>query len=96
MNNFERVAIFTAIENIETQIKGVKTLIAASSNQQPVGKHTVTSGVQQDTDELSDEEEELLEKTLKEAGEREVQRMQKQAEVHYQKEFDIVLKSLDG
>ncbi len=40
MNNFERVAIFTLIEGIEGQLRGLKTLLAAGGNQDAAHKTT--------------------------------------------------------
>lgn len=69
MNSFERVAIFTVIDNIESQIRGLKTLIAAS-NAGAMPDHKVTM-VQQDptSNELSEQEDDMLEKQLLKARE---------------------------
>lgn len=67
MNQFERVAIYTTIESIEAQLRGLKTLIAASSGVAEQGKtHKVTQTMGDDGT-LSEDEEQLLEKQLKKA-----------------------------
>jgi hypothetical protein len=60
MNHFERTAVFTMIETIEAQLRGLKTLIAASSNATaPAAKSTSTIG-EVDSHMMTDDEETAL------------------------------------
>lgn len=99
MNHFERVAIFTAIEAIENQIRGVKTLLAASSTNQPAdtkGAHRVTRTSQDpiDSDELSEEDEAKLDEVLEAAREAHVGKLKHEAEAVFQEEWDKTAKTL--
>ncbi len=95
MNHFERVAIFTLVENIESQLRGLKTLLAASSNQgSPAREHKVTQTTDIDSHELSDDEEAILQKTLEEARQAEIDRMRKAAENHFQKEWSLAAEGM--
>lgn len=68
MNQFERVAIYTTIESIETQLRGLKTLIAASSGvEDQQKKHVTTQTLGGDDGTLTDEEEKILESKLRAA-----------------------------
>lgn len=96
MNHFERVALFTQIENIETQLRGLKTLLAASSSEPGGNKHKVTPTIENDDMELSEQDEAELEKALKSAQEKEVARMRIAAEAHFQTEWDKTAKTLSG
>lgn len=99
MNHFERMAIFTMVENIENQLKGLKSLIAASSSVTTTAPHKVTSTLEQDSPELSEEDEDRLQAELENARKAEVDRMSKSAETHFQNEWDTAAKamaSLDG
>lgn len=100
MNHFERMAIFTVVENVENQLKGLKALIAASSNSQPQsGVHKTTSTIPDDSQELSDEDEDRLQKELELARKSEIERMRKEAEGHFQSEWSLTtqaMSSLDG
>lgn len=99
MNHFERVAIFTLIENMENQLKGLKTLIAASANQASTPQHKVTTTLDTDSNELSDSDEDMLAKTLEAARKTQVERMSKAAETHFQAEWDLTaqgMSALDG
>lgn len=92
VNHFERVAIFTVVENIENQLKGLKTLIAASANATtPAGSHKVTRMDEPDSNELSDDEDEKLEAVLNKAREEEVARMAQTAQAYFRKELDTVI-----
>ena len=100
MNHFERVAIFTVIENLENQLRGLKTLIAASANgaSDPT-QHKVTATLEADSPELSEEDEDRLQRELELTRQREIERMRKTAETHFQKEWDLGVQgmaSLDG
>ncbi len=100
MNSFERVAFFTMIENIENQVRSLKTLLAASASQGAgEAKHRVTATLDHESHELSEEDEAKLEKELEIARTGEVDRMRKSAEAHFQDEWDKQAKamaSLDG
>lgn len=90
MNHFERTAIFTLVENIEGQLRGLKTLIAASGNSGPDPKaqaHKVTATIDQDSPELSQDEEDRLTAELQLVRDSEIARMRKTAEGHFQKEW---------
>lgn len=93
MNHFERVAIFTTIENIENQLRGLKTLIAASAAPDAKSTHKVTPTLDTDSHELSDDDEDRLAKELEAARETEIQRMRKAAEATFQGEW---AKTSDG
>lgn len=86
MNQFERVAIFTAIEGIEAQLRGVKALIAAASGA-PQGKaetHKTTSTLSDfESHELSDEEDQKLQAQLLALREKQMRGMVQQAEDIY-------------
>jgi hypothetical protein len=101
MNHFERIAIFTVVENIESQLRGLKTLIAASSSAQgpSPSTHKTTPTLDTDSHELSDEDEEKLHRELELARTTEIARMRKEAEGHFQKEWEKtaqVMSDLDG
>lgn len=96
MNHFERVAIFTLVENIEAQLKGLKTLIAASSSQGGPANHKVTQTLETDSHELSDEDEDKLQKQIEIARKDEVDRMRKTAEAHFQSEWDLGVKAMSN
>ncbi len=101
MNHFERVAIFTLVENIENQLKGLKTLIAASANiaAPSGGSHKVTQTIDHESHELSDDDEDRLQAELEKARTVEIERMRKSAETHFQNEWDQGVKAmsdLDG
>ncbi len=98
MNHFERMAIFTLIENVESQLKGLKTLLAASAN--GIGaapaEHKVTRTHQAiDSEELSEEDEDKLQETLELARTEAMARATKQAEAHFQAEWQTVSKKPD-
>ncbi len=94
MNHFERVAVFTVIENMESQLKGLKTLIAAASSPTSPATHKTTQTLETDSQELSEEEELRLEEALKAAQDKEVKRMRQSAETHFQKEWDLAAKTM--
>ncbi len=98
MNHFERMAIFTAIENLEAQLKGLKTLIAASNS--PAEKsHKTTPILETDSLELSDEDEDKLQKELEASRLAQIEKMRKAAEAHFQDEWSLTantMASLDG
>jgi hypothetical protein len=95
MNHFERIAIFTAIESIESQLRGVKTLLAASANNgEPAKEHKVTRTLDVDSEELSDDEEDRLHKEIKFAQEQEIERMRKSAESSFQNVWDETAKGM--
>ncbi len=95
MNHFERVAIFTLVENIENQLKGLKTLIAASANQgTSSASHKVTPTLEMDSHELSDDDEDRVERAISEAREEEVQKMRKSAEATFQTEWDATAQGM--
>lgn len=100
MNHFERVAIFTVIENLENQLKGLKTLIAASANEAAASTpHRVTSTLETDPQELSEEDEDKLFTELELTRQRNIEGMRKTAEAHFQKEWDLGVQgmaNLDG
>jgi hypothetical protein len=90
LNHFERVAIFTAIDSIETQLRGLKTLIAAAAgiDQQA---HRTTRTIDPDSNELSDIEEDRLEKEIQRARTEELERMSKHAAGFFEEQWsDIV------
>ncbi len=83
MTNFERVAIFTLIENVENQLKGLKVLLAASAAPGVGGGSTSSHkvhGQPQETNEMTVDEENALESALKAARERENKAMANAAE----------------
>lgn len=91
MNHFERVAIFTLVENIENQLKGLKTLISASANTgAPQQTHKTTALLDPESHELSEEEEERLQAELA----ANIERMRKSAESAFQGEWETVSKKL--
>lgn len=94
MNHFERVAIFTVIENMESQLKGLKTLIAAASSPTSTATHKTTSTMEHESQELTEEEELRLEEALKAAQDKEIKRMSNSAEVHFQKEWDLQTRAM--
>jgi hypothetical protein len=99
MNHFERVAIFTLVENIEAQLRGLKTLIAASANQTPAATHKTTPTLDTDSMELSDEDEDKLQKQIESARKAELERMAQTAQAHFQQEWDLTARTmadLDG
>lgn len=100
MNHFERVAIFTVVENMENQLRGLKTLIAAASSASSTSQpHKTTPTLDVDSQELSDEDEDKLQEQIEKGRKLEIERMSKSAEVHFQKEWDIaaqVMSSMDG
>ncbi len=102
MTNFERIAFFTIIENIEKQLQGVKTLLAATNPESGLsgsGTHKVTRTMETDSPDLTDEQEDKVEKAMLEARETELNRMRKSAETHYQKEWDKtveIMAEMDG
>lgn len=87
MNHFERVAIFTTIENIENQLRGLKTLIAASAAPHAPVTHKTTPTMDHDSHELSEDDEEKLQKELEHARTVEIERMRKAAEATFQGEW---------
>lgn len=87
MNNFERIAVFTIIDNIEGQLRGLKTLLAASANP-GVGSSThKVHGTPENHLEMSDDEEKILQQELTEAREKETKRMAAEAEKHFGKQW---------
>lgn len=94
VNHFERVAIFTVVESIENQLKGLKTLIAASANSsspEQNQQHRVTSTIPADSQELPDEDEDRLAKILEEDR----AELVKKAEAAFQKEFKSITSAMD-
>ncbi len=90
MTPFERIAIFTLVENMENQLRGLKTLIAASANadvKTPAHKTTSTLDAH-DSYELSDEEEAELEAQLETARKIEIEKMRTKAEGAFQGLWD--------
>ena len=59
MTPFERIAIFTMIEGIEGQLRGLKGLLASTANQASATTHKVTDTLGS-TGELTDDEEAKL------------------------------------
>ncbi len=99
MNHFERVAIFTLVDNIENQLKGLKTLIAASANVTTPTEHKVTTTLETDSHELSESDEDMLAQGLEIARKANIERMSKTAETHFQQEWDLTsqgMSALDG
>lgn len=82
MNQIERIAVMTIIDNIEHQLRGLKTLLAASANQEHRSV-SIPTMVSQDSPYASPDEEKILEKELEGLRQREVERLQKQAESLY-------------
>lgn len=100
MNHFERIAIFTAVENIETQLRGLKTMIAASADQGlPPQSHKVTQGMPVDSHELSEADEDRLHKTLEDARKQQIAKMASDAGTHFEDEWENLtqgMSKLDG
>lgn len=95
MNHFERVAIFTLVENIESQLKGLKTLIAASSSNAGAPEtHKVTPTLAVDSDELTDDEEDKLAKEIHEAQTTAVNKMVKNGEAVFQNEWALAAEGM--
>lgn len=94
MNQFERTAIFTAIDVIEAQIRGLKSLIAAAGGNSkvvhPQNSSTPFVPVDEFATELNDREEAELEKAIKSAQEAEIARMQGEAEQAFKKLYSEV------
>lgn len=91
MNQFERTAIFTMIENIESQLRGLKTLIATAANVNVApGKSTKVETLNIDTEELSDTEEKELTDIIEQARRAQTTLLAKRAEEHFQREFEHV------
>ncbi len=95
MNHFERVAIFTLVENIEGQLKGLKTLIAASANSgAPETTHKVTQTLETESQELSDDEEDKLYKEMEIARTKALENMSKQGEKVFQNEWELAAQGM--
>lgn len=97
MNNFEKTAIYTVIDTIEVQLRGLKNMVAAANGGQAKTQSTVTRTESGDfATELSDDEEKRLEQTLKQAQDEEVGRMRAQAEKFAQEQIQQILANSTG
>lgn len=96
MNQFERMAIFTVIENVEAQLRGLKSLIATAANMENPSEHKVTkTGDLRPKVSLDEKEDEDLEKALEYQRVEHAKQLSKEAEKHYQAEFNTVLSAMD-
>jgi len=89
MDQFERIAVVTIIDNIEHQLRGLKTLLAASANKR--GPHQTVKIPQSSVDSqhyASEDEEADLALRLEE----ESLRLKQDAEAHFAKEWQDGLK----
>lgn len=81
MNTFERTAIYTMLETVEAQIRGLKSMIAASSGTEAAKPAKTTSTLGNfDDQSLSDDEEALLERQLRAAREKSVRGLADEAQ----------------
>lgn len=89
MNQFERLAIFTVLEGIEGQLRGLKTLLAAG-NSQP-GQHVTTHVPQHDPmapNHMNPEDEAAMAKHFGMLRQAEIEKMQQAAGGEYVKLWD--------
>jgi hypothetical protein len=84
MTAFERAAIFTMIEMMESQLRGLKGLIAASANAEmpAASTHKVTNTMASEG-ELSDEDEDRLEREIKAGQAAEIAKLSARAQDTY-------------
>lgn len=80
MNNFERVAIFTMIEGIESQLRGLKTLLATNSNQEASKSYKVEQHDPFAPQHMSEQDELALAKKLNDEREAQVKSMAEQGQ----------------
>lgn len=96
MNHFERVAIFTLVENIENQLRGLKTLIAASANTGAPAEHKVSLPQEDDSYILSDELDAKLTEKLNEGLKEQVKTMAENAQNTFRSEWDLGVKAMSN
>lgn len=87
MNQFERVAVFTLIENIEHQLRGLKTLLAAGNNAAQVQQKPTREPPPYDGAYATAKEEHDLELQIEKMREAQMLELQKQAESEFSKQW---------
>lgn len=94
MNPIERIAIFTMIENIEHQLKGLKTLLAAGNSLGNPAQHKTTKVPIDHSDSIyaSDEDEAQMKKEI----EAQTEKLRKDAEVAFSTSWALTQEQING
>jgi hypothetical protein len=91
MNQFEKTAFISIIENMEAQLRSFKKMIASAGSGSSQESHKVTKVTQHSEDgRLSDDEDEMLDKHISMVRERELDRIANAARAHFEKNIKEV------